>query len=156
MGVAMTLKEYLDSNAFEYEIIEHLPTTSSLRSAENAHVPGDMVAKPVLLGDDDSYLLAVIPASHRLDIDRINSLLGRGLEIMKAEELDSTFSDCEHGAIPPVGQLYGVDTVVDPSLLDKEDIYFESGDHEHMIHMKGEDFRRLLQDAAKHHVSHHL
>lgn len=156
MGVAMTLKEYLDMNDFEYEVIEHLPATSSMRSAEEAHVTGDKVAKPILLGDDDSYLLAVIPASHRLDIDRLNQLMARGLVIMNENELDVTFMDCERGAIPPTGDLYGVDTIIDPALLEKEDVYFESGDHKQMIHMSGEDFRRLLENAQKHTVSHHL
>jgi len=76
--------------------------------------------------------------------------------IMDQHELDFTFSDCEHGAIPPTGELYGVDTLIDPALLQKEDVYFESGDHEHMIHMSGEDFRRLVNNAQKHTVSHHL
>ena len=156
MSVAMTLKEYLDINEFQYEIIEHLPSTSSMRSAEEAHVPGDQVAKPILLGDDDSYLLAVIPASHRLDIDRLNQHMARGLVIMNQNELDSTFMDCESGAIPPTGELYGIDTIIDPALLSKEDVYFESGDHTQMIHMKGDDFRRLLDHAQKHTVSHHL
>lgn len=156
MGVAMTLKEYLDINDFDYEVIEHFPSSSTMRSAEEAHVSGDKVAKPVLLGDDHSYLLAVIPATHRLDIDRLNQEMARGLEVMKEEELESTFTDCERGAIPPVGTIYGVDTIIDPVLLEKEDVYFESGDHETMIHMKGDDFRRLLDDAEKHHVSHHL
>lgn len=156
MGVAMTLKEYLDMNDFDYEVIEHLPSKSSLKSAEEAHVSGDKVAKPILLGDDDSYLLAVIPATHRLDIDRLNQLMARGLVIMNQNELDSTFTDCERGAIPPTGELYGVDTIIDPALLAKEDVYFESGDHKQMIHMSGEDFRRLVDHAQKHTVSHHL
>ena len=156
MGVAMTLKEYLDMNDFSYEVIEHLPATSSMRSAQEAHVPGDRVAKPILLGDDDSYLLAVIPASHRLDIDRLNQVMARGLVIMNRNELEATFVDCESSAIPPTGELYGVDTIIDPALLEKDDVYFESGDHTQMIHMSGEDFRRLVDHAQKHIVSHHL
>ena len=156
MSVAMTLKNYLDSNDFEYKIIEHLPTSSSIKTTDDTQVTNDKVAKPILLGDDDSYLLAVIPATHRLDIDRLNQVMARGLVIMNQNELDSTFTDCERGAIPPTGELYGIDTIIDPALLSKEDVYFESGDHRKMIHMSGEDFRRLVDHAQKHTVSHHL
>jgi len=156
MGVAMTLKNYLDSNDFEYKIIEHLPTSSSIKTSNDSQVTNDKVAKPILLGDDDSYLLAVIPASHRLDIDRLNQAMARAFVIMNKAEQEIAFNDCEGGFIPPTGELYGVDTIIDPALLDKEDVYFESGDHNQMVHMSGEDFRRLVHDAQKHTVSHHL
>ena len=156
MSVAMTLKDYLDNNDFSYKLIEHLPASSSIKTEKNQQVTNDKVAKPILLGDDDSYLLAVIPASHRLDIDRLNQIMARGLVIMSRQEQEIAFNDCESGFIPPTGELYGVDTIVDPALLDKDDIYFESGDHNQMVHMSGDDFRRLLEHADKHTISHHL
>lgn len=152
----MTLKDYLDNNDFSYKLIEHLPASSSIKTEKNQQVTNDKVAKPILLGDDDSYLLAVIPASHRLDIDRLNQIMARGLVIMSRQEQEIAFNDCESGFIPPTGELYGVDTIVDPALLDKDDIYFESGDHNQMVHMSGDDFRRLLEHADKHTISHHL
>ena len=156
MGVAMTLKEYLDTNEFEYEVIDHFPFPNSRNFTEDEKKLNNKIAKPLLLGHEDSYLLAVIPASHRLDIDRLNQAMARGLTVMNSNELDETFRDCERDSIPPCGDLYGVDTIVDPALFDEEDVYFEAGDHEIMIHMTGLDFRRLLQDAQKHKVSHHL
>lgn len=156
MGVATTLEEYLEGLKLSYEVIEHAHTDSSLRTAEAAHISGECLAKSVLLGDDHSYLLAVVPATHRLEIGRLNELTARSLEIINEEEIESTFSDCERGAIPAIGEAYGIDTLVDIDLVNKDDIYFESGDHEHLIHMSGDDFRELMKHTRHLHIGHHL
>lgn len=156
MGIATTLQDFLESRGIAYEVVEHPHTDSAMRAAEAAHVPGDRVAKPVLLGDDDSYLLAVIPATHRLDVDRLNQMLARSLQMLPEEEIEATFSDCEKGAIPALGEAYGIDVVIDPSLIHQPDVYFESGDHEHLIHVAGDVFRVLMEHAPRAQVSHHL
>lgn len=156
MGVAMTLQEYLESHEIYFDIIEHSHTESAMRAAEAAHIPGDQMAKPVLLGDEASYLLAVVPATHRLDLDRLNQLTARSLVIMNEDEMTVAFADCAPGALPAVGEPYGIDTVVDTALLRMEDVYFESGDHEHLIHMRGDQFRKLTEAIRHAQVSHHL
>lgn len=156
MGIATTLRDYLESRGIAYEVVEHPHTNSAMRAAQAAHVPGDQVAKPVLLGDDHSYLLAVIPATHRLELDRLNQMLSRSLEMLPEDEIEATFADCERGAIPPIGEAYGVDVVIDPVLMHQPDVYFESGDHEHLIHVNGEIFRDLMAHAPRAHVSHHF
>ena len=156
MGVATTLQDYLESRGIAYEVIEHPHTDTAMRAAQAAHVPGDMVAKPVLLGDDHSYLLAVIPSTHRLELDRLNQVMARNLEMLPEDEIEATFSDCERGAIPAIGEPYGVDVVIDPVLMQQPEVYFESGDHEHLIHLHGEDFRGLMEHVPRAHVSHHF
>ncbi len=156
MAVATTLQDYLESRGIAYDIIEHPHTDSAMRAAEAAHVPGDQLAKPVLLGDEHSCLLAVIPATHRLELDRLNQMLARTLEMLPEDQIEETFSDCERGAIPAIGQPYGVDVVVDPALIHQPEVYFESGDHEHLIHVHGEVFRGLMEHVARAQVSHHL
>jgi Ala-tRNA(Pro) deacylase len=156
MGVAMTVQEYLESRAIHFEVIAHSHTDSAMRAAQAAHIPGDQMAKPVLLGDDSSYLLAVVPATHRLDLDRLNQLTARSLVIMNEDEMEVAFSDCDRGALPAIGEPYGIDTVVDTALLKAEDVYFEFGDHEHLIHLKGDEFRKLTEDVRHAQVSHHL
>ncbi len=156
MGVATTIQDFLESRKVAYEIIEHPHTDSSMRTAESAHIPGDQLAKPILLGDDNSYLLAIIPATHRLELDRLNQVMARSLEMIGEDEIAATFSDCETGAIPVVGEAYGVDTVLDASLSHESDVYFDSGDHEHLIHMRGDDFRVLMEHVPRVQVSHHL
>ena len=156
MSVAATLQEYLDNHEVGYEVIEHGHTNSALRTAESAHVPGDQLAKSVLLGDEHSYLLAVIPATYRLEIGRLNQVTARHLEMIDEDEMEATFSDCERGAIPPVGEAYGIETVLETDLAKQEAIYFESGDHKHLIRMKGDDFRSLMDQVQRVHVSRHL
>ena len=156
MGVAATVQDYLDSRRVAYEVIDHPHTDSSVRTAESAHISGDQLAKPILLGDDSSYLLAVIPATHRLEIDRLNQVLARSLQMIQDDEIACAFSDCETGAIPVVGEAYGLDTVVDAGLSHQDDVYFDSGDHEHLIHMRGDDFRALMEHVPRVQVSHHL
>lgn len=156
MGVATRLQDYLESRKVVFEVIDHPHTDSSLRTAQAAHIPGDQLAKPILLGDDDSYLLAVIPATHRLELGRLNQVLARSLVLIDEDEISCAFNDCENGAIPVVGEAYGLDTVLDSGLCHQADVYFDSGDHEHLIHMTGDDFRALMQHVPRIHVSHHL
>lgn len=156
MGVAMTLQEYLENRELHYDVIEHKHTDSVIRAAKEAHIPGDQMAKPVLLGDDSSYLLAVLPATHRLDLDRLNQLMARSMVIMNEDEMQVAFTDCDRGAIPPIGEPYGIDTLVDSALARLDHVYFEFGDHEHLVHMTGDDFRKLIADLPRAQVSHHL
>ena len=156
MGIATALQEYLESRGIAYGVVEHPHTNSAMRAAEAAHVPGDQVAKPVLLGDDDSYLLAVLPATHRLELDRLNQIMARSLEMLPEDEIEAAFSDCERGAIPALGEPYGIDVVVDPALMRQPQVYFESGDHEHLIQVDGEVFKGLMEDVPRVPLSHHL
>lgn len=156
MGVATTIQDYLESHKLIYQVIEHPHTETAKQTAEVAHVPGDQMAKPVLLGDDINYLLAIIPASHRLDLDRLNQIMARSLEVVDEDEVSITFSDCEEGAIPVIGEAYGVDTVLDASLGHQAQVYFEAGDHEHLVSMAGEDFRLLMEHVPRVQVSHHI
>ncbi len=156
MGISMTLKECLASQHVPYEIIDHRRTGSTLESAEAAHIPGDQMVKTVLLGDRYSYLLAVIPATHRVDIPAVNKALNRDLELMGEDEVEMAFGDCEPGAVPPIGGIYGIDTVVDITLLGLPEVYFESGDHTELVHMGGQQFRELLVDAQVFSISQHL
>ncbi len=156
MAVAATIQAYLESHDVQYQVIEHPRTDNVKQAAVVAHIPPEQLARPVLLGDDVNYLLAVIPANHRLDLDRLNQVMARSLEMVDGEELELTFGDCEKGAIPPIGEAYGVDTVLDASLSHQASIYFEAGDHQHLVHMPGDDFRRLMEHVPRVQVSHHL
>jgi Ala-tRNA(Pro) deacylase len=147
MAIAITLQEYLLNHQSEYEVIDHLRTDSTLRTAEVVHIPGDKMVKSVLLGDDESYLLAVVPATHNIRLKKLSKMTGRSLTFITENELQQAFADCEIGAVPPVGRPYGIDTLVDATLLDQTDLYFESGDHRKLIHMSGVAFQELEEGA---------
>lgn len=156
MTIAATVKSYLDGQGVSYEVVAHPQTPDSSHSAEAAHVPGDQLAKCVLLEDAAGHLMAIIPATHKLDLGVLRRQLNRSLGLATEEELSVLFSDCDRGAIPPLGKAYGIDAIVDESLISAPDVYFEGGDHCALVHVSGEDFRRLLRDAPRGLFSHRL
>ncbi len=156
MAVAMTLQDYLDRWGVEYEVVPHPYTGSSLETAEAAHIPGDSLAKCVVTEDYRGYLMVVVPASHQVEFEQLDDALDRRLELATEQELSDIFTDCEIGAIPPLGEAYGIDVALDDSLTDCKDIYFEAGDHTELIHLSGEDFRDLMAGAEHGRYSTHL
>jgi len=156
MGIAITLKEYLSDHNTSYEQVYHTRTGCTLETSEVAHISGDKMVKPVLLGDDNRYFLALIPATHRLEIETLNDILDRDLVLMPDAEVARAFSDCELGSIPPIGDAYGIETWVDSCLVGQDDVYFESGDHELLLHTTVDDFKSLLGEAVPVRISHHI
>ncbi|MCF6338732.1 MAG: YbaK/EbsC family protein [Gammaproteobacteria bacterium] len=156
MAVAATLREYLNRWGVEYEVVPHAHTGSSLETAEAAHVPGDKLAKCVMTGDYRGYLMVVVPASHEVEFSLLDEQLDRRLELATEEELADIFVDCELGAIPPLGEAYGIDVAVDRRLAECDDVYFEAGDHAELLHLRGEDFRDLMAGAEHGDYSRHL
>lgn len=156
MAISMTLAEYLDNEGISYDLVAHPYTHSSLESAESAHIPGDKLAKCIVLEDNNGYLLAVIPSTHKLDLDTLQKRLGRKMHLVSEMRLNRLFHDCEFGAIPPVGKAFGYETLLDNCLLECEDVYFEAGDHTDLVHLSGQQFKTLMADAEAGRVSHHM
>lgn len=144
MSVSQRIQSYLDSENVKYECIPHLQAFAAQDVAHALHVPGRMFAKPVVLEADGRLLMAVVPATHRLDLDEFKQKLGvADLELASEGELAKFCPDCELGALPPFGQLYGMDVWVDKALSDAEEIVFNAGSHTEAIRMKYDDFARL-------------
>ena len=149
MGMAMSLQAFLESHPLHYSVVSHPYTESSQRTAAAVHQSGHKVAKAVLLKDEDGYLLAVLPATYRLHLGDLHRATGRRLGLATEAEVAAQFGDCAVGAIPPAGVLYELETLVDEALLAQDDIYFEAGDHECLVHMNRLDFSKLLGDANR-------
>ncbi len=147
MGMAMKLSDYLKSHAVPFEVLNHPHSTNSMRTARKSNVPAQCLAKAVVVEDDAHCIMAILPASRRLDLDRLQSSVGRPIHLAPEAELKALFDDCEPGAVPPVGVAYGMETVWDDCLMAQPDTYFEAGDHETLVHMKTGDFIGLLKDA---------
>ena len=156
MAIAITLAEYLDNEGIRYDLVPHPHTSSSLESAESAHIPGDRLAKGVVLEDSEGILLAVIPSTHKLDLDSLERCLGRKMGLVPEMRLHQLFHDCEFGAIPPIGKAYGFETILDDCLINREDVYFEAGDHVDLVHLSGPVFQSLMADAEQAHFSQHI
>lgn len=153
MAIAITLQEYLDKSGIDYDVLPHSRTTSSISTAKAAQIPGDDVAKPVILEDENGYLMAVIPATHHIELGQLSNQLERRLGLVAEQELAGLFTDCDLGAIPPIGEAYHMDVVVDDSLDNCSDVYFEAGDHTDVIHVRGHDFQKLMTHARHGHFS---
>ncbi len=147
MSIASTVKWFLDSHQVSYEILQHPHTSSSAETADAAYIWGDQLAKSVVLEDERGYVMAVLPASHRVDLKKLRHQLHRNLEFASEEELGEIFSDCEIGAIPPLGAAYGIPVVYDDYLARLGSVYFEAGDHEDLVYMGGAEFLHMLAGA---------
>lgn len=147
MAVSSSLREYLDAQGVQYEIVEHPRSVTAPRIAAAAHVPGARLAKSVLLEDEQGYVMAVVPSTHRVDLARMHRHTHRMLGLAVEEEIAQLFRDCDPGAIPAVGAAYGIKTVVDDSLRDQPDVYFEAGDHEALVHVDQRQFNSLMSGA---------
>lgn len=153
MTISLTLLEYLEWNRVDYDIVEHGRSSSSLETAESAHVPPGQVAKCVLLEDETDYLMAVLPANRRIELSKLQHQLNRELDLATEDEAADLFFDCDIGAIPALGQAFGYEVIVDDSLNNCQDVYFEAGDHRDLVHMRGKDFLSLMDNAQHGHFS---
>src|SRR4051794_15386847 len=109
----MCIRDFLQARSVRFEVLLHAPSPSAAHLAGSVHVPGRCVAKAVLVKAGDSFALAVLPSTHRVDPERLAAVLGVGsLRIASEGEVESVFADCEPGALPPFGRLYGLTTVV--------------------------------------------
>ena len=106
MAIAPTFQRHLDQNVI-YDVIAHEPTMSSMRTAQVCHIPGDCLAKGVVLRDDSGYMLAVLPATHHIRIRDLRLQFGKDVDLAGEGEIDELFLDCAHGAVPPIGECYG-------------------------------------------------
>ncbi len=147
MAIAQTVSGYLQSRHVTYDVIAHPYSDSSRKAAETAHVPPEQLAKAVILNDRRGFLMAVVPGDRHVSLDDLWKRLGRRLRLTPETRLAPVFRDCESGAIPPLGPAYGMETIVDDSLVGQPAVYFESGDHRGLIRVGGEEFLALLREA---------
>src|SRR2546428_5555970 len=104
-----------------------------------------------MLEDDKGFLMAVVPASHKVDLGVLHRQLNRELGLATDRELVELFKDCEPGALPPLGLAYGIDTILDESLVDAPDIYFEAGHLHAPGYGSGSGFLQMVGNAARGH-----
>lgn len=138
--------DYLKSRRIGFEALLHRPASGATKRAGSVHVPGRRVAKTVLVKSADGFVLAVLPATARIDLERLAGLLEAHLEDLRLaspEEIDRIFVDCEPGTFPPFGRLYGLRTVVDSALGAGEEIVFPTNARHLDLRMTYEDFDGL-------------
>ena len=149
MSISATLQYYLDRNGLEYKLVQHPYAGDSLGVAKQAHLEPQKVVKCVMLEDEGGYVMAVCQASMRIQLGSLYREINRRLEFASEYELADVFDDCSLGAIPPIGDMYNVEVVVDDDLLTQDEMYFEAGDHEDLIHVSADTFQKIMKGADR-------
>jgi Ala-tRNA(Pro) deacylase len=140
------LKEHLDSQKIKYVIVSHSPAFTAMEVAESAHVPGRELAKTVIVKLDGRLAMAVLPSTRKVDLNLLRESAGAEEAKLATEaEFKSVFPDCETGAMPPFGNLYGLDVYVAPKLAEDEQIAFNAGSHTEVMKLAYHDFERLVK-----------
>ncbi len=147
MGIALTLQQYLDDKHIDYDVLTHKRTHSSQGTVRASHVPGERLAKAVVLTREGGFVVAVVPACAKVHLEAIERMLHCHVGMASEEEIMELFPDCDTGAVPPVSEAYAVDAFIDDSLDKQPDVYLEGGDHRSLIHITGKEFRTLMKDV---------
>jgi Ala-tRNA(Pro) deacylase len=144
-----TIRKYLDELGAHYEVIDHPREVDAQRTAAVTHTPGAMFAKCLLVKIDVSYALVVLPADHRFDGAMLaKAALAKHSNLVNEEEMEHVFPDCELGAEPPLGELYGLPVYVSVALADAKTITFNAGTHEQAVRMTYAEFERMAQPTV--------
>ena len=139
------LTEFLDSAGVKYQTIDHSPAFTAQEVAASAHIPGKELAKTVIVKVDDELAMAVLPSFQRVNLDRLQEATGaKHVELAAEREFKELFPECELGAMPPFGNLYGIKVFVDNSLTRDEEIAFNAGSHTELMRLPYRDFERLV------------
>ena len=146
---ATALKEYLDSHGIRYISIRHSLAYTAQEVAASAHVLGRDFAKTVIVTSDEGLAMVVLPASRRLVLSDLREMMITDhVRLASEAEFKAAFPDCELGAMPPFGNLYGMPVYVAASLAEEPEIAFNAGTHTEVIKLAYEDFDRLVKPTV--------
>ncbi len=143
------LREYLDRHNVRYVVLSHSPAYTAQEIARAAHIPGQEMAKTVMVRLDDELVMIVMPAPAKIRFDLLRLASGATrVELAREKDFAGLFPGCELGAMPPFGNLYEVPVIVDEALAEDEDIFFNAGTHTELIRMKYADFEALVKPTV--------
>ena len=139
------LKSYLDDNNIKYVSIIHSQAYTAQETAQSAHIPGKEMAKTVIVKSGDDLVMVVLPASEKVDLDLVKGATrSDSVQLASEQEFKDLFPNCETGAMPPFGNLYGMPVYVEESLSRNRNIAFNAGSHTELIKLTYKDFNRLV------------
>jgi Ala-tRNA(Pro) deacylase len=140
---------YLRENRVPFEVQHHPRAVPAQEVAASEHVPGKMLAKTVMVLADGQLIMLALPAPYQVDLEKVSALLEAGeVRLAEEEEFGDAFPDCEVGAMPPFGNLYGVPVYVEEALAEDEQIIFRAGTHTDTMSVRYADFERLVEPAV--------
>ncbi len=145
MSISTRLKNFLDEHHISYSAMPHTTAYTAQGAAATMKISGKELAKTVVLRAGEETFLAVLPAPHHASLEKLTGLLGKPVRLATEQEFSSLFPDCELGAMPPFGSLYGLPVYVDESLAADEEIVFNAGSHRDAIRLRYADFVGLAK-----------
>jgi Ala-tRNA(Pro) deacylase len=141
--VGMHIGDYLTEQRIDFERLPHPPAFSASKRAKYLRLSGHQVAKSVLLSGPSGYLLAVLPATHRIDTQSLSEQLGGSVRLADGREIAAIFIDCEWGVVPPFGTRYGLSTLLEDSISPEAWIVIETHTQFEAIRLRCRDFERV-------------
>jgi Ala-tRNA(Pro) deacylase len=150
MPMNARVQGFLEGSRIPYEVLAHPQAFTAQGVAHASHVSGWLVAKVVIVRPSEGPpLMAVLPASCRLDLERLEAAAGVArLSLAPEFEVHDAFPDCETGAMPPFGNLYGLRVLVDAHLAREPELVFQAGNHREAVRMRFEDFERAVRPVV--------
>lgn len=147
MSIAPEVKELLDQEGIDYEVIKHPTAYTAQEEAAASHISGYEWAKTVIyFTPDEEAIMAVLPASFHVNASRLEKLVGESpLKLAEESAFAGMYPNCEPGAMPPLGNIYGQRVFVDERLAEDEKIVFNAGNHTEAVRMTYADFARLAE-----------
>jgi Ala-tRNA(Pro) deacylase len=143
------LEDYLRENAVSFEVQHHPRAVTAQEVAATEHVPGKMLAKTVMILADQEMVMLALPAPYQVNLEKAGAVLGAGeVRLAGEDEFEDTFPDCELGAMPPFGNLYGLPVYVEETLVEDETIFFRAGTHTDTMSVDYADFERLVEPTV--------
>jgi Ala-tRNA(Pro) deacylase len=149
MKIPLQLIDCLDESKVRYEILHHPEAVTAQRIAQAEHVKGRHHAKVVMIKSGEQRLMAVLPADHQIDLEKVGKVIGKSASLDSEKEFKSLFPDCAIGAMPPFGNLYGLPTYVDKSLAAQDYIVFEAGTHSDAIKLSYRDYEKIVKPQVE-------
>jgi Ala-tRNA(Pro) deacylase len=141
----MRIAELLNQKRVPYEYLPHAPAYTAHQLAKYLRVPGEQVAKCVLLRGPSSYLVAILPANYQVDTEGLSQLLNGPVRVADRHEMSEVFQDCEWGVVPAFGGLYGVSTLLEASINPDTPLVMETHTHVEAVRLRCRDFEELEQ-----------
>lgn len=146
MAIAEKVKSYLDNKHIGYQILQHSLAYTAMETAGAQHIPGKQLIKSVIVKADGKYLMCVLSSNYLINFEKLKKITKSKEAYLATEaEIENLFPDCEIGAGPPFGELFGLEVLVDRVVSENEEIVFNAGTHTDTVKIKYQDFARLTK-----------